>query len=460
MSIKDDYTDEERENLAAEPEIVLNTVAPKAKGFNFKIIGAIAMGLVLIVFIVLQFNLLGKKPKTAEELEKEENAKVETATSQAMQGVDAVNRLPATYQNQNSQMPESLPQAQTGPLNNQDLMDAQQKAAMQNAQQTQYGGQQPGLPAPTQEQQMEFDEKRRIKQIEENRAMQRENDERERLKAIAQAQKQALESSIKFNSGSNRAASKAEPKDNKSTQSKPSGMQMPNFQMPDLGLGESDLNKQKDKQTFLDAERNKATYLKSNMSYPVSPYQIMAGAIIPASFITGVNSDLPGQIIGQVRENVYDTVTGRYLLVPQSTRIIGEYSSGITFGQDRILIVWTRLIFPNGMSINLEGMPGVDLSGYAGSADKVNHHFMKIATGAVLSSLMGAGVKVAAGNQEAGSANFQQLAAGGAAQTMGQAGDKILGKMIDQQSTITIRPGMKFNVFVNKDIILKPFTHR
>jgi type IV secretion system protein VirB10 len=474
MQNNKDFTDQERDDLAAEPEMVINTTSPKAKGFNFKIIMAILMGLVLVIFIILQFNVLGKKAKTVEEIEKENNAKIETATSQAMQGVDSVNRLPASYQNPNSLQSTNSTTGETGPLNNQELIAAQQKAMTQNpngqvqGQVNPYNNQQsynqngnssqPSLPAPSPEQQAMFEDKRRLQQLHETKAQQQETEERERIRAIMQERKQALTSSIKFNISGRSTASTTN--QNTSDGAKPAPMpQTPNFQMPDLGLGGSDINKQKDKQAYLDAERNTPNYLKANMNYPVSPYQIMAGAIIPASFITGLNSDLPGQIIGQVRENVYDSVRGRHLLIPQSTRIIGEYSSGVTFGQDRILIVWTRLIFPNGTSINLEGMPGVDLSGYAGSADKVNHHFFKIATGAIFSSVLGAGVKIAAGNQTAGAADFAQMAASGAAESIGKAGDKLLSKMIDQQSTIIIRPGTKFNVFVNKDIILRPFKH-
>lgn len=479
MSDNKNYSDEERNDLGAEPKMVIDTTAPKAKGFNFKIITAIIMTLVLIIFIILQFNVLGKKKKTPDELEKEKNAQAEIATPQAMQGIDAVNRLPTSYQNANTPVQPTLNgnATQSGPLNNQELIAAQQNAAMQNpsgqpqqainpynnAQQNgqpynQYnnGAQQPQLPAPSPEQQAKLDEKHRVQQIREAAIQQRENEQKEQWKAAMQEHKQALASSIKFNISNNKTtASNAQASGPKI----PPAPNMPNFQMPDMGgmYGGGDLNKQKDKQAFLDAERNKPNYLKANMNYPVSPYQIMAGTIIPASFITGLNSDLPGQVIGQVRENVYDTVRGRHLLVPQSTRIIGEYSSGVTFGQDRILIVWTRLIFPNGTSINLEGMPGVDLSGYAGSTDLVNRHFLKIASGAIFSSLLGAAAKVAAGNEVAGTQTFSQQAAGGAAQTINTSADKLFSKMIDQQPTLEIRPGTKFNVFVNKDIILRPY---
>jgi len=170
---------------------------------------------------------------------------------------------------------------------------------------------------------------------------------------------------------------------------------------------------------------------------------------------------LPGQITAQVRENVYDTVTGRYLLIPQGTRLVGDYDSKVTYAQDRALIVWSRLIMPNGNSISLEGMPGVDMSGYAGLKDRVNNHYAKMVTGVVLGSVIGAGAQVATGGQ--GSANtstsFSQLAVSGAAQNMNNAGQQITSKNLGIQPTITIRPGWKLNVFVTKDMILRPYNY-
>lgn len=222
--------------------------------------------------------------------------------------------------------------------------------------------------------------------------------------------------------------------------------------------GENDPAKQNEKQKYLDKDRSKKEYrVLAQYRDPISPYQIMAGTLIPCMYVTGINSDLPGHITGQVSETVYDTVTGRYPLIPQGTKALGEYSNIITSDQERVLVIWTRLIFPNGRSINLEGMPGVDLSGYAGSRDKINRHFFSIASAAILSSLMGAGVNMAAGNNQAGNANFPQLAAGGAATRMQTAGDKILDRYLSRPPTLMIRPGNKFNILVNNDIILKPY---
>lgn len=190
-------------------------------------------------------------------------------------------------------------------------------------------------------------------------------------------------------------------------------------------------------------------YLFSEMQQPKSPYEIKAGSIIPVTLFTGINSDLPGRIIAQVRNTVYDTVTGNHVLIPQGSRIIGEYDSVVAYGQERVLLAFSRIIFPNGNSINLEGMPGIDLSGYAGLSDKVNHHYVRLLTGVLLSAL------VSASAQETDDAEVFLRSA--AAQTQ-DIGEKIAEKNLNIQPTITIRPGWSFNVFVHKDMILEPYS--
>jgi type IV secretion system protein VirB10 len=223
--------------------------------------------------------------------------------------------------------------------------------------------------------------------------------------------------------------------------------------------GGDDQNMQEEKRTFEKETREQSPYLLAALQQPISKYEIKAGTIIPSLLLTGLNSDLPGQIAAQVRENVYDTATGRYLLIPQGTRLVGEYDSKVAYGQDRALIVWSRLIMPNGNSINLEGMPGVDMSGYSGLSDRVNNHYAKLVTGVILGSVLGAGAQIATGGQ--GTANnapsFPQLAVSGGAQNLNQAGQQITQRNLNLQPTIEIRPGLKLNVFVTKDIILKPY---
>jgi type IV secretion system protein VirB10 len=222
---------------------------------------------------------------------------------------------------------------------------------------------------------------------------------------------------------------------------------------------DDDQNMQEEKRTFSKESRDQNPYLLAALRYPLSKYEIKAGTIIPSLLITGLNSDLPGQITAQVRENVYDTATGRYLLIPQGTRLVGEYDSKVAYGQDRALIVWSRLIMPNGNSISLEGMPGVDMSGYAGLSDKVNNHYARLLTGVILGSVIGAGAQVATGGQGTAfnAPSFGQLAVSGAAQNINQAGQQITQRNLNMQPTIEIRPGLKLNVFVTKDMILRPY---
>lgn len=226
------------------------------------------------------------------------------------------------------------------------------------------------------------------------------------------------------------------------------------------GSGSDDQNLQGEKRGFSGERGNNSPYLRGTLVAPLSPYEIKAGSILPALLITGVNSDLPGQLVAQLGENVFDTVTGNHLLLPQGTRIIGEYDSKVAFGQERVLVVWTRLILPNGESLALEGMPGADLSGYAGMTGNVNNHYGKLVTGVVLGSIIGAGAQVAVGGQGAPIVppSFGQLAVSGAAQNINQTAQQHTQKILNLQPTIEVAPGEKINVFVTRDMILKPYT--
>ncbi len=219
-----------------------------------------------------------------------------------------------------------------------------------------------------------------------------------------------------------------------------------------------DDNRQDDKKDFASTRRVEQVSLNQKLLPARSQYQLMAGTLIPGLLLTALNSDLPGQILGQVSQNVFDTVTGNHLLLPQGTRVIGEYDSRIVYGQERVLIVWTRLILPNGKSISLEGMPGVDLSGSAGLTDQVNHHWGRLLTSVVFSSLLGASAQIAQGRTyNSFDPDYGELATQGFAQNMNQVGQQITRKNLNIQPTIEIRPGYRFNIFVNKDIELEPY---
>jgi type IV secretory pathway VirB10-like protein len=220
---------------------------------------------------------------------------------------------------------------------------------------------------------------------------------------------------------------------------------------------QGDQNMQGRKNDFLSKTGGSdSTYLKGDLEPPRSPYEVKAGHIIPVVLITGINSDLPGNIIGRVRENVYDTVTGNYLLIPQGSTLLAAYDSMVAFGQERILVCWNRLIRPDGTSINLECMPGVDRAGYAGFADQVDHHWWRVLSGVALGSLLAATTARSQGDVQGYNPSFPQAWASNAASQINQAGQALTQKNIQIQPTITIRPGFSVNVLVTKDMVLEP----
>jgi type IV secretion system protein TrbI len=222
--------------------------------------------------------------------------------------------------------------------------------------------------------------------------------------------------------------------------------------------GSQDPNLQDRKNDFLGRDgTSDASYLQQTVSPPRTPYEVKAGTIIPTVLLTGLNSDLPGEVIGQVRENVYDTVSGQYLLIPQGSRLLAKYDSMIAFGQERVLVCWNRLIRPDGSSINLECMPGVDLAGYAGFADNVDHHWWRVLSGVALGSLLAATAARSQGDVQGLQPTFPQIWASNAASQVNQAGQQITQKNLALQPTITVRPGFSVNVLVSKDIVLPPY---
>jgi type IV secretion system protein TrbI len=211
------------------------------------------------------------------------------------------------------------------------------------------------------------------------------------------------------------------------------------------------------KQAFIDRPSDPASVSTARLQAPVSPYLVTAGTIIPAALITGINSDLPGQVIASVTESIYDSATGRYLLIPQGSRLIGRYDSQVSFGQRRVLLVWTRLILPDTSSIALDRLPGIDPAGYAGLEDGVDWHWDRILAGAALSTLLGVGAELAA-PQRGGSEGQIVIATRQSVQdTVNEVGKEVTKKNLDVQPTLTIRPGFQLRVVVSKDMILRPY---
>jgi type IV secretion system protein TrbI len=218
-------------------------------------------------------------------------------------------------------------------------------------------------------------------------------------------------------------------------------------------------NNQQFKSDFVKASTasNQAAYLKSLRTAQISPYEVKAGWDIPASMEQGINSDLPGELKALITQNVYDTATGRHLLIPQGTRALGIYSSNISYGQDGVQVVWQRLIFPDGSSIDLGSMVGQDASGYAGFRDQVNNHWARLIGGALLSSVFTAGFQISQGGQSnaLGVQSNSQIAASAAGQEVSRVGSEITRRNLNIQPTIEIRPGYRFNIRVNRDMLFE-----
>ena len=194
--------------------------------------------------------------------------------------------------------------------------------------------------------------------------------------------------------------------------------------------------------------------LPTRLAPPRSPYELQAGAIIPAALLTGLNSDLPGRVIAQVTAPVFDSITGRHLLIPQGARLIGTYESGATYGDRRLLLVWNRLILPNGWSINLENMGGADPSGAAGLSDRTDNHLDRLAGAAVLSAIIGVAANESEDDDQQG---FARSIGDAAAQEAARSGGRIVDRELSVHPTLRVRPGAPVRVLVTRDIRLRPY---
>jgi len=222
-----------------------------------------------------------------------------------------------------------------------------------------------------------------------------------------------------------------------------------------LGLDPArDPNDQGRKLDVIHAKADRAIYNPHELQKPISPYELLAGTVISASLITGLNSDLPGLVVAQVTENVFDTVTGRILLVPQGSRLIGTYDSVVAFGQSRALVVWQRIIMPDGSSIQIDNLPASDAQGYSGLEDQVDYHTWTLLKGIALSTLLGVGTQVSFGSNNS---NLVEAIRQSTQESTNQAGQKIVEKDLNIQPTITVRPGWPLRVVVSHDIVLQAY---
>ena len=216
-------------------------------------------------------------------------------------------------------------------------------------------------------------------------------------------------------------------------------------------------NGQDRKLAFINATVDRRTTSPDRIAAPASPNVVQAGSVIPASLITGIRSDLPGQITAQVTENVYDSPSGRSLLIPQGSRLIGIYDSQVAFGQSRVLLVWTRLIMPNGRSTVLERQPGADTAGYAGLEDEVDNHWGALFKAALLSTLLGVGSELGSTSGTGNNSDVIQALRRGSSDSLNQTGQQLVRRNLNIQPTLTIRPGFPVRVIVNRDLVLEPY---
>jgi type IV secretion system protein TrbI len=224
--------------------------------------------------------------------------------------------------------------------------------------------------------------------------------------------------------------------------------------MPGAGPdGATPMMSEDSQDAFLNAPIDRQVISPDRLAAPASPFILQAGTIIPAALITGIRSDLPGQITAQVTENVYDSPTGRYLLIPQGARLVGEYDNGIGAGQRRVLLVWSRLILPDGTSLVLERLQGADVSGYAGLEDRVDRHWWGLAQAAALSTLLNIGAELATDESDSIATALRD----GAQDTIGRAGEDIVRQQLAIPPTLTIHPGFQLRVIVTRDLILEPY---
>lgn len=408
--------------------------APRVKRFNRKTVAILATLAIVIVMLAFGTSLTRRPPVQNNAEAAAQKVAANTTTS------DAINGLPSDY----GQV--KRPPQLGAPLPGDIGAIAQASGSLPQA-----APNYPAAPQPAQGAQRQLTP---LEQYEQQQAM-------ERVKRADQARQGgfSFEGGRGATGGGGSAATGTELVEKMLAQQKdalkPGGGLM---QVADRGGNGSrdDDNRQDDKSSFVNGDRNNRWHLKNGQMPAPSPFTLFSSTIIPGVLITGINSDLPGQIKGQVSQNVYDTVTGRHLLLPQGTVLVGQYDSRITYGQSRVLVVWTRIIRPDGSNIDLESMPGTDLSGYAGLTGDVDRHIWRLLGAVVLGSVIQAGAQ-AGSNVGYGPQSFSDSARQGIGSGVSDATQQLTRKELQIQPTITVAPGERFNVFLTKDVILTPY---
>ncbi len=220
-----------------------------------------------------------------------------------------------------------------------------------------------------------------------------------------------------------------------------------------------DVSADKDKEAFFSrSQQSDKAWISDDIRTKGQDFEVKTGTVIPAVMVTGINSDLPGNIIAQVSQNVYDTASGMDLLIPQGSKLFGVYDSRVIFGQERVLVAWNRIIFPDGSALTLPAMPGADMSGNAGFHDQVDNHYFRIFGSAILMSLIvgstSYSVDAMSGDSEDGSSLQSQMTSA-LAQQLGQTSTSLLEKNLSIKPTLEIRPGYRFNIVLTKDLVFE-----
>jgi len=213
-------------------------------------------------------------------------------------------------------------------------------------------------------------------------------------------------------------------------------------------------NMQDRKLAFVNGPVDRRTVSQDRLANPASPYVVQAGTVIPAALLTGIQSDLPGQVTAQVTEHVYDTPTGKFLLIPQGSRLIGQYDSQVAFGQKRVLLVWNRVMLPDGKSIVLERQQGADARGFSGLEDEVDYHWWDLAKAAALSTLLSIGAEMGSDRDES---DLVRALRRGSQDSINNTGQQLVRRQLNIQPTLTIRQGFPVRVIVNRDLVMAPY---
>ena len=239
---------------------------------------------------------------------------------------------------------------------------------------------------------------------------------------------------------------------------------------PEAATERYDVSDRRDKESFLESRSRSAGRTNAADAWTLAqgrlaglPYEVKTGTVVPGIMLTGVNSDLPGKIIGQVSQNVYDSATGKHLLIPQGSRLFGVYDSRVAVGQNRVLIAWNRVIFPDGSSVDIQSMPGTDQAGYGGVEDKVDNHYFRIFGSAIIMSLISGGMAYTVDSLKPESGNTQQnqnptmrdQMGTALAGQLGQASLQLLQQNVNIKPTLEIRPGFRFNIVLVKDLVFQ-----